>query len=104
MTKYLLAVLAALTLALAGSGYALKRAYAANGEQAGRIEQLEANLAAAEKQKAKDRALISKHAKENAKAKAESDRLRVKLDDALSKNRDWADQPLPQEVQDALQP
>jgi hypothetical protein len=104
MTKYLLAVLAALTLALAGSGYALKRAYAANGEQAGRIEQLEATVAAAEKQKAKDRALITKHALANSLARAESDRLRAKLDDALTRNREWADQPIPKGVQDALQP
>lgn len=103
MTKYLLAVIAALTLALAGSGYALKRSYVANGAQKTKITGLEDTIKAQQAQDKRNRALIAKAAKETAAAKAEAVRKAAALDDALARNREWADQPVPQEVQDAME-
>lgn len=104
MSKYLAAVILALSLALAGSGYLLKRSYAANGAQKTKIEQLVEAQRVADAQAVKDRALITKRSRENAAAAAAFAKQRSALEAALARNAVWADQSIPQEVQDALQP
>lgn len=102
MTKYLAAVIAALVLALAGAGWTLKRQIAKNGEQTVIIQEYERTVKALREQEQKDRVLIAKRARENAAAAAETARLRSRLEDALARNREWADAPIPKEVQDAM--
>lgn len=104
MTKYLWAAILALSLALLGSGYALKRAFIVHGEQKAQIKGLERAAEMRDAQDARNRDLVVKAAAANRTAKAESAKAQVKLDAALSNARAWADEPLPQEVQDALIP
>ncbi len=104
MTKYLLLAIALLALALGGSGVLLKRSYATNGKQATEITALQDAAKVMQEQARKDRVLITKHAQAKVLLQNKADRLRADLDHSLSANREWADQPIPQEVQDALQP
>jgi uncharacterized protein HemX len=96
MTKYLIIALAALALALGGTGWALKRQIGANAVQKTLIDQLQATAKA-------NKALIQKRARENAAAKAQIAAQAAELDRSLFKNREWAEQPIPQEVQYALE-
>lgn len=104
MTKYLIAAIAALVLALAGVGYLLKGQIAKNGEQSQTIDTLTTALETADKQRKADQALLARRAREKAAIARESASLRLKLDRALAANPDWANQPVPQGVQDALKP
>lgn len=104
MTKYLAIACAALLLALAGTGYALKRAI---GEVAVANEAVHAaNVALERASKAAkaDRALVTRTQAQKAATAREMARLRLNLEAALAANRAWADAPIPQEVQDALAP
>lgn len=62
----------------------------------------EAAQRAAEQRKA-DQATLARLAQKNAAAARESASLRRELDAALATSPDWAAQPVPQVVQDALQ-
>lgn len=104
MTQYLLIGLAAAILALAGAGYALKQSYAKNGKQAAQIEQLQAQADTLQKQAKANAALLKRRAEAEKVARAEAKAARKKLEDSLSKNPEWANSPVPREVQDALAP
>jgi cell division protein FtsB len=102
LTKYLLIAIAALCAALGGTGWLLKQQIAENGKQGERITQYETQLDALAEQAKRDRDLIEKRAREGAAARAEAAKLAEALERSLSANREWADAPIPQEVQDAL--
>jgi hypothetical protein len=57
----------------------------------------------AAKQRQADAALLARRAQENAVAARESASLRAQLDKALAAQPEWANQPVPQEVRDALE-
>lgn len=104
MTKYLIAAIAALMLLLTGVGYSLKAQIKKNGAQATKITALEDVLEAAATQRKADQALLARRAREKAAIALEMASTRQQLDRALAANPDWANQPIPQEVQDALKP
>ena len=88
--------------ALAGLGYLLRQAWVANGEQGAQIEALQesAKLAARARlhnQAVSGRLQVRKAAVARSEALAGQD-----LGSALRANRAWADQPVPDEVQNAL--
>lgn len=102
MTKYLMAAILALTLALAGTGVLLKRLLSKNGEQAAQIEALSKAAKAAQEQRKRDIGTLARRAQKNAAMGRENALLRQQLDAALAGNPEWAGQPVPKEVQDAL--
>lgn len=67
------------------------------------IEALSEVLDQAAKQRKADQATLARLAQKNAAAARESASLRRELDAALAASPDWAAQPVPQVVQDALQ-
>lgn len=102
MSRYLMAVIAALSLALGGSGWLLKRAYTANGAQAVQITSLQEAQERAQEAARRDRALLARRAREIAAQEAAAASARADLAAALLQNRAWAEQEVPKEVQDAL--
>lgn len=102
MTKYLLALVAALVLALGASGLLLKAQIKKNGAQAAQMQALTEAAERSAKQRKKDQALLARRAAENRAAALERASTQAALAAALAQNREWADQPVPQEVQDAL--
>lgn len=102
MSRYLMAVIAALSIALAGAGWLLKRAYTANGAQTVQIHSLQEAQERAAKAAKRDRALLAQRGREIAAYAAAAASARASLSDSLQRNPAWADQPVPQEVQDAL--
>jgi hypothetical protein len=102
MTRYLIYAILVLLALLGGAGWALKRSYAANGEQAATITALQDAAEALAEQGRKDRALIDKHAKGKALARAEAEKVRKAMEDSLFKNQEWAQTHIPAEVRDAL--
>lgn len=95
MIKYLMAAILVLGLLLTGSAALLKREYGRNAVL------VEAQKAAQEQRK-RDGALLARRTAEKAATAREMASLRASLGAALAKNREWAEQPVPQEVQDAL--
>jgi hypothetical protein len=102
MTKYLLAALAALSLLLAGSGWLLRRAWAENGAQTVTIQALTEARDRAAKLAARDRAVLTRRAQENAAQARETALLRQEMQEILARHQEWSEQPVPQEVQDAI--
>lgn len=66
------------------------------------IRTLNSDLQRATEQRATDRATLASLAKKNAATARETASLRQRLDHSLFKNPEWAAQPVPKEVQDAL--
>lgn len=60
-------------------------------------------LGEAEKQRKADAALLTRLHAQRAAAARETARVRAQLRDALEANREWATQPVPKEVRDALE-
>lgn len=104
MLKYYLIVVAVLLGLLAGSGYALKRSYSRNGEIKAELTQAAEKVAALEKQAKADQALLKKRAAAEKEARARETAAHKALERSLFENREWADQPVPKEVLDALRP
>lgn len=96
MTKYLLIALFAMALALGGAGWVIYRQIGKAAEQRVKIDALQAAAKA-------NKTLIAKRSREAVEAKKETAKLAAALDRSLFSNKEWADQPIPQEVQDALQ-
>ena len=94
--------LAALSLALGACGWGLKLQIKANGAQVQQIRNLNTDLKRAVEQRAVDQATLDRLAVRNAATARESARVGRLLADSLFKNREWADRPVPKEVQDAL--
>lgn len=94
--------LAAVTLALMGSGWALKRAYEQQATQRAEIRALNGAILRASEQRILDRATLDRLARKNAATARESALAQAALQRALTANRTWADQTVPKEVQDAL--
>lgn len=96
-------VIGALLLSLAGLGYLVYY-------QTGRVAELQASVTslteasnrAAESAKS-DRALLVSRQKEIASQTRKLARVRASLTEALNNNRAWADQPVPADIQKALQ-
>jgi hypothetical protein len=95
MTQYLMIACAVLALALGGVGFLLKREIAKTAVAEDRVKTLEADA----KRTAK---VTTKRAKAEQAAKPKAEKKAQDLGAALSKAPAWADQPLPQEVRDAL--
>ena len=92
----------ALTLALAGTGWALKSQVKANGAARAQIQGLQEGIKRAQEQRKLDQATLARLAKKNAATARETARLRASLGAALAANRPWADAPVPKDIQDAL--
>lgn len=93
---------AALGAALTLAGWALKHSYAEQGALKTQIAALNGALLRAAEQRATDQATLDRLAKKNAATAREMARAQASLQRSLSANREWADQPVPKEVQDAL--
>jgi hypothetical protein len=90
-----------LGLGLAGFGvYRHMTARLASTEA--QLDGAQAALAEAVRQRKLDAALLARRAQENAVAARETALLRQRLRDALAAHQEWATQPVPKEVQDAL--
>ena len=101
-TQALIGLAVALSIALGGAGLLLKRSYAKNGQQAEQITALNGAVKRASEQRKLDQATLGRLAQKNAAAARESALLSQQLQRSLFENREWADQPVPQGVQDAL--
>lgn len=102
MTKYLLAAIAALILALSGAGFLLKREIAAHAvEKAARVAVQSSLDGALERESDLRKASVARAAA-IASERRKSAAAQAALRKALDVNRAWADQPVPKEVQDAL--
>jgi hypothetical protein len=101
-TKLLIALAVAAACAAGGAFAAYKflapRAAAVKDER----DRLAQALDASEKQRKADAAVLTRRSAANAAAARESARKAEQLEDALERNRAWADQPVPKDVQDAL--
>lgn len=90
---------------LAGGAGALG-AYKLTSGRAATLQAEKAALTAAvdalRAQREKDAALLTRRAQAAAAAAREAAALRSKLSSALAANREWAAQPVPKEIQDAL--
>jgi len=95
MTQYLMIACAVLALALGGVGFLLKREIAKTAVAEAKVKSLQAAAQKVEK-------VMTKRAKSAAVAKPKAEKKAQDLGAALSKSPAWADQPLPQEVRDAL--
>lgn len=100
-THYLIgALVVALTLTGAGLLYQLKL----TGAQAAQIDTLQERLDGAEKRaKAVAKASVARE-RLRASTAAQAASQAASTQAALTANREWADQPVPKEVQDALAP
>lgn len=102
MNRVLFGVIAILTACGIAMGYALKAEYQKNGRLREQVSvTTEALERARSAQKRADRALVLRE-RARAAAAREQALLRQRLEDALTTHRQWAEQPVPQEVQDAL--
>lgn len=97
---YAYALVAALLIGLATGWYRTGAQLAAT--QVSRDAYADA-LKQAGKQRARDAALLAARAKAAAAAQREAQLLRLRLNDALAANREWAGQPVPVAVQQALE-
>lgn len=66
------------------------------------IRTLNATILRASEQRATDKATLDRLARKNAATAREMASAQASLQRSLSANREWADQPVPKEVQDAL--
>jgi hypothetical protein len=103
LTRILAGFLVVLLLSQAGTAYLLVASYKANGAQKAQLEASEQARKRALAASKRDRALSARRAKENAATARENALLRQRVEGALAQHRAWADQPVPKEVQDALQ-
>lgn len=94
--------IAALSLALAGSGLLLKRAFTQAGASKAQIQALNTTLVRAQEQRALDQATLDRLARKNAATSRENALARASLQRSLTANREWSSTPVPKEVQDAL--
>lgn len=95
MTKYLIAAIVALAVALAGALYGLK---AAHEELGGMSVALESAQAALTSQKA----LTDRIQTQVQREKARADANRMELRNALKNNAEWAARPVPTDVAGSL--
>ena len=102
MTRYL-AITIVLLGFLAGSlAYLLKREVAKTGAQQETIKELNEALAGVAKARERDAKVLSQRSREKAALARELAGTARKLADATARNREWADAPVPKEVQDAI--
>jgi hypothetical protein len=99
---YLWYAILSLALALGGSLYLLKASYERNGRLSADLNAATDALEAAQEQRALDRATLARLAVKKAARARESASAAASLGAALTANRQWADTPVPQGVQDAL--
>lgn len=102
MSKYLIIALAAALAALGGAGWLLKLSYAENGAQKTEIRTLKDERKRAQDALKRERAISAQRRAENAALALEQATLRQSLERSLTANREWADQQVPADVQDAL--
>lgn len=102
LSKYPLLALAALALLLAGSCYLLKRSYAANGAQKLQITVLSDQIKSAQEQRKLDQATLALRAIEKSAIARKTAFTRASYATAAASSPEWAQQPVPQEVQNAL--
>lgn len=103
MQARLIALILAFALGLGLAGFGVYRHMAVRlASVEAKLDGAQAALAEAVRQRKLDAALLARRAQENAAAARETALLRQRLRDALAVNREWAEQPVPKEVQDAL--
>lgn len=102
--KYYILVVVVLLGLLAGSGWLLKRSYSANGRIKAELTQATDRVTLLEKQAKADQALLKKRAAAEKEARIREAAAHKALQNSLFANREWADQPVPKEVLDALAP
>jgi hypothetical protein len=95
-------VLAASVIAGLAAGtvwYTMNKRLASKAEE---IRTLNGTILRAAEQRTTDKATLDRLARKNAAMARETASARASLQRSLSANREWADQPVPKEVQDAL--
>lgn len=102
MLKVYLITIAVLIALLASSGWALKRSYTRNGEIKAELTQATDKVTALEKQAKADQVLLKRRAAAEKVARAQAVEAQRALERSLSANPEWAQTPIPKEVQDAL--
>lgn len=94
--------LGALVILGLGTGLGYRLTYPKIVAQKQQITVLDAALKTAGEQRKLDQAALAFRAEKNRAAAREMASLKLQLSDALARNRAWAEQAVPQEVQDAL--
>ena len=102
LTKALMIAVAVLALLLAGTGAMLHKQIGRTATAKAELSQAKEALEQAAEAMKRSRATSAQAAKEKAALARRSAALRLELDAALAKNRAWADQQVPEEVQRAL--
>jgi hypothetical protein len=102
MLKVYLITAAILLALLGGSGLLLRKSYTRNGVLQTELAASKASLAVLEKQAKSDQALLKRRAAAEKAARAQAVAAQRELERSLSANPEWANAPIPQEVQDAL--
>lgn len=102
MNRIILGLLAAAVLAAGGLGWQVHRQAGAIARAEERLQAAQATIEAARKELDLARALSAKRAAQAAAAKRESEAKRRELAAILRREREWADQPIPPDVLEAL--
>lgn len=95
-------LLIAALMAGLGAGTVWYWASARLAKKDAQITALQASAQALAKARKDDAALLARRARANALARRETAALRLRLDAALAAQPEWASQPVPKEVRDAL--
>lgn len=95
MTKYLVATIAALVVALGVALWGLSLSRETVASMSVQVGELSSRLEAQQALTARVQAQVSKE-------KARADANRLELRNALKENREWADRPVPPAVRDSL--
>lgn len=102
LTKYLIIACVALALALGGSGWLLYRQIGKTAEAVAEAQQAQEALQGLQKGLKRAQATSARLAREKAATARKEALARQRLEAALDRAPEWRDQPVPQEVQDAL--
>lgn len=103
LIRALAAFLAASLLALAAVGVIAKRQATQIGEIRAENNTLTDALNRAAEQRKRDQAALVLRAQNNAATARESASLRASLAEVLSRQREWAEEPVPEDVRKALE-
>lgn len=102
MNRIILGLLAAAVLVAGGLGWQVHRQAGAIARAEERLQAAQATSEAAQRELTLNRALSNKRAAQAAAARREADAKRRELDAILRREREWADQPIPPAVLEAL--
>lgn len=102
MTKYLIASIAALTLALAALGFAYRAEVRRVGEVQAELNTAKEALNGVAKQRKQDAATVAAWQRQNAATGRKLAQAQQALSEALQAEKGWSDTSVPTEVQKAL--